>query len=61
VATAEPGIRIEADHALLRTALLNLFVNAVKYNEPRGKITAELEARENRVYLSLGNSGPGIP
>ena len=33
-----PGITVQADPVLLRTALLNLFVNAVKYNEPGGKI-----------------------
>jgi len=56
-----PAIRVQADPALLRTALLNLFVNAVKYNEPGGTIVVELETRENRVLLTLGNSGPGIP
>jgi len=57
----EPGIKVQADPFLLRTALLNLCVNAVKYNEPGGKIVAELGLRDSQVVLTLGNSGPGIP
>jgi signal transduction histidine kinase len=56
-----PQIHVRADPVLLRTALLNLFVNAVKYNEPGGKIQVDLEARENHAVLTIGNSGPGIP
>jgi heavy metal sensor kinase len=56
-----PGIVVRADPALLRTALLNLLVNAVKYNEPGGKVLATLESRENQAFLTIGNSGPGIP
>jgi two-component system, OmpR family, heavy metal sensor histidine kinase CusS len=56
-----PGIVVRADPVLLRTALLNLLVNAVKYNEPGGKVLATLETRENQVFLTIGNSGPGIP
>ena len=56
-----PGIVVRADPSLVRTALLNLFVNAVKYNEPGGKVLAILESRGNEVLLTIGNSGPGIP
>ncbi len=56
-----PGIVVQADPALLRTALLNLLVNAVKYNEPGGKLLATLELRQNQAFFTIGNSGPGIP
>ncbi len=56
-----PRITVQADPVLLRTALLNLFVNAVKYNEPGGKIRVDLELRNNQVILTIGNSGAGIP
>jgi signal transduction histidine kinase len=46
---------------LLRTALLNLFVNAVKYNEPGGMIRTRLEPHDGEAHLTIGNSGPGIP
>jgi heavy metal sensor kinase len=55
------GIAVLADPALLRTALLNLFSNAVKYNEPGGLVRARLTARGEQVVFELGNSGPGIP
>lgn len=55
------GIQVLADPALLRTALLNLFSNAVKYNEPGGRIRATLTARDQQVVFEIGNSGPGIP
>lgn len=56
-----PGVTVRADPVLLRTALLNLFVNAVKYNEPGGTIRTRLESRDDAALLTLGNSGPGIP
>ena len=56
-----PGINVQADPVLLRTALLNLFVNAVKYNEPGGKIRVDLESLASQAVLTIGNSGPGIP
>jgi len=57
----EPRITVQADPVLLRTALLNLFVNAVKYNEPGGKIRVHLESLASQAVLTIGNSGPGIP
>ena len=54
-------IKGRADPALLRTALLNLFVSAVKYNEPGGKIQVDLESRDSHAFLTISNSGPGIP
>lgn len=56
-----PGTTISADPALLHTALFNLFVNAVKFNEPGGTIRVTLESPGNEAVLTLGNSGPGIP
>jgi two-component system, OmpR family, heavy metal sensor histidine kinase CusS len=57
----QPGLRIEADRALLRTALFNLFSNAIKYNEHGGRLVIRLQAGETQAVLSVGNSGPGIP
>jgi two-component system heavy metal sensor histidine kinase CusS len=51
---------VEVDRALLHTALLNLLVNAVKYNEPGGRIRVELDRNGTAVTLMVANSGPGI-
>ncbi len=56
-----PGIRVMADPLLLRSALLNVLINAVKYNEPGGFIRVNLEADANQARISIANSGPGIP
>lgn len=57
----EPQVRIEADRALLHTAMFNLVNNAVKYNEPGGRISIRLEQGEKQVVFTIGNNGPGIP
>ncbi|MGD9417433.1 MAG: sensor histidine kinase [Verrucomicrobiota bacterium JB025] len=56
-----PGVTLRADPSLLHTALLNLFVNAVKYNEPDGVIRIRLTIQNGMAEMSIGNSGPGIP
>jgi signal transduction histidine kinase len=56
-----PGqLPVKADRALLHTALFNLVMNAIKYNEPDGKISIHLEASGNKIILEIGNTGPGI-
>jgi two-component system heavy metal sensor histidine kinase CusS len=57
----QPGIQVQADGALLQMALLNLLRNAVEYIEPGGSVGVTLAARNERVELSLCNTGPGIP
>lgn len=60
-------VRAELNHLrngfllALPFALLNLLVNAVKYNEPGGRVLATLDSRENQAFFSIANSGPGIP
>jgi signal transduction histidine kinase len=41
--------------------LLNLTDNAIKYNEPGGKVTIELASAGEFAELSVTNTGPGIP
>jgi two-component system heavy metal sensor histidine kinase CusS len=57
----QPQVRVEADRALLHTAMFNLISNAVKYNEPGGRISFRLEGAEKQAVITIGNSGPGIP
>jgi heavy metal sensor kinase len=56
-----PQVRVMADRTLLQTAIFNLIGNAIKYNEPDGKVSLRLEQNENRILLTVANSGPGIP
>lgn len=56
-----PQTVVQADRTLLRTALFNLFSNAVKYNQPGGRVRIELKSVGNVVEFTIGNTGPGIP
>lgn len=57
----QPHQTIAADRALLHTALFNLLGNAIKYNEPEGRIEIRLETVGDQAILTIGNTGPGIP
>lgn len=54
------AVILSADRALLHTALFNLLVNAVKYNEPGGRVRVALTTQAGWVTLMVGNSGSGI-
>ena len=56
-----PQVTVVGDAVLLRTALLNLFTNAIKHNEAGGVIRVALDAYESSAVLTICNSGPGIP
>lgn len=56
-----PQLRVEADRALLHTAMFNLITNAIKYNEPDGKVSLRLEAVNSQIIFTVCNAGPGIP
>jgi heavy metal sensor kinase len=56
-----PNVTVSGDAVLLRTAMLNLLTNAVKYNQSGGTIRVSLEALATTALFQLGNSGPGIP
>lgn len=56
-----PGIEVQADADLLEQALQNLASNAVKYNQPGGRIQFRLAREGPRACLRVANTGPGIP
>jgi signal transduction histidine kinase len=56
-----PGVMVAADAELLEQALQNLAGNAIKYNQPGGKISFELTTDPARATLHVANSGPPIP
>jgi two-component system, OmpR family, heavy metal sensor histidine kinase CusS len=57
----QPQPHVEADRALLHTALFNLIANAIKYNEPDGRIETRLMAADDKLVFTIANTGPGIP
>jgi signal transduction histidine kinase len=69
---AEPqGIKVElqnceeislgGDRHRLRQLLLNLADNAVKYNQPQGRVTMNLRHDGNFAEFTITNTGAGIP
>jgi two-component system, OmpR family, heavy metal sensor histidine kinase CusS len=56
----EPNLRLSGDPVLLGTAIHNLLGNAVKYNEPHGRITVQAWTKGQAIEIVVGNSGRGI-
>lgn len=57
----KPHVCVQADRILLHTALFNLIHNAIKYNEPDGRITLLLETKGKKAVFTVGNTGAVIP
>jgi len=54
-------ITVRADRHRLRQLLLNLADNAVKYNQPQGRVTMNLRRADNMAEFTIANTGQGIP
>lgn len=50
-----------ADARHLQEVLLNLIGNAVKYNRPNGSVRIELRQDDSRIFISVIDTGYGIP
>lgn len=53
-------ITILADYTRLKQVLCNLLSNAIKYNRNQGKVTISCQKKNQRVYISIKDDGPGI-
>ena len=60
LATCEE-ISVRGDRHRLRQLLLNLADNAVKYNQPQGRVTINLRRTENMAEFTIANTGANIP
>lgn len=60
-ATLQPHIVVQADAAMLTQAIQNLASNAVKYNQPNGRIVFDLRMEKDAAILSVASTGPPIP
>ena len=52
---------VELDKDLLRIALNNLLTNAAKYNRAGGEIILSAEETDERIVITVQDSGIGIP
>lgn len=52
---------VKADHSRTRQILVNFLSNAIKYNRPQGKVTLACEVRDDKVHISVSDTGLGIP
>ncbi|MBI3760428.1 MAG: hypothetical protein HY260_01010 [Chloroflexi bacterium] len=53
--------RLWADPDRLHEVIANLVDNAVKYSPDEGEVMLEVEARDGEGWVSVSDSGPGIP
>jgi len=52
---------LEADRDKIKQVILNLLSNAIKYNRPNGSIILKTEIQENKMIISVQDTGIGIP
>lgn len=55
------AVAIHGDRHRLRQLLLNLADNAVKYNQPQGRVTMNLRSVDGCAEFTIANTGAGIP
>lgn len=54
-------VTVRGDRHRLRQLLLNLTDNAMKYNQPNGRVCFALRRSGSHAELTIANTGPGIP
>lgn len=59
-ACMDDDVTVLADPQRLRQILLNLLMNAIKYNSPEGTVTLDCVCQRSRVRLLVQDSGPGL-
>ncbi len=53
-------VELEIDPTRLAQVLTNLITNAIKYTDPRGKITVRLASRDDGVRIAVTDTGIGL-
>lgn len=61
VAETPPELGVQADPALLRQALSELVINAIKVSPSGARVTLEVRALGGAVRFTINDEGPGIP
>jgi signal transduction histidine kinase len=57
----DPSLAVHADADKLRQVLVNLVTNATKFTNPPGTVSMSARDEGDRVYLSVSDTGIGIP
>lgn len=55
------NIMVHADADAIHQVVFNLIDNAVKFSNEEGKLSIHINAKDKKVYISVGNTGVGIP
>jgi signal transduction histidine kinase len=58
---ADTRVHMQGDRDLLFQAMANLLDNAIKYTPPQGQIQITLGEQANNGWITIADSGPGIP
>jgi signal transduction histidine kinase len=54
-------LRVKGDREKVEQILVNLMTNAIKFTDPKGKITLECERASDAVRVHVRDTGRGIP
>ncbi len=55
------NIVVCADTDAIHQVMFNLIDNAVKFSNQGGRLSIHIHAKDKKVYISVGNTGQGIP
>jgi heavy metal sensor kinase len=58
---SKDGTNVRGDSVKLRRLFLNVLDNAIKYTPPGGEVKVEVVREEERVKITVRDTGPGIP
>jgi signal transduction histidine kinase len=61
VTETDPDVEIDADHALLAGAIMNLLTNAVKFTHPSGHVILRVSTTQGRVTFDVEDECGGLP
>jgi len=62
VAAPQEPVQLKADRKYLATAVKALVDNAIRFNTGENRLVIlSAQARDNNVFISVGDNGPGIP
>jgi signal transduction histidine kinase len=60
VEVPEEPITVLVDRSRIRQLLMNLLTNAIKFNQPEGRVTVETEVEEENLVIRVSDTGVGM-